>query len=59
MQTRIAYVIPDENPFTDWEITQRYAPEGTITEQIVQKHSAAIAKVRAVIKQAELDGVIP
>ena len=59
MQTRYVYDIPDENPFNDWDISQRYAPEGTITEQIVQQHFVAVGKIKEIIRKAELDGVIP
>ena len=59
MQTRHAYDIPDENPFHGWDINQRYAPERTITEQIVQKHSVAVGKLKEVISKAEREGMIP
>lgn len=59
MQTRNAYAIPAANPFQNWDITQRYAPEKDISEQAARAHAAAFGTLKQVIKQAILDGVLP
>lgn len=59
MQTRHAYAIPPDNPFQDWDIAQRYAPERDIAEQAVRNHGAAVASLRKIIEKAEYEGVLP
>lgn len=59
MQTRSAYTIPATNPFQDWDIAQRYAPEKEITEPATRNHAAAVGTLKQVIRQAILDGVLP
>jgi hypothetical protein len=59
MQTRSAYAIPANNPFQDWDIAQRYAPEKEITEQMARTHGAALGTLKQVIRKAERDGVLP
>ena len=58
MQTRLCYLISEENPFKDWNIADRYAPNGAITKETAQNHRVAFNEVRELIKKAELDGVI-
>lgn len=59
MQTRNAYEIPSQNPFQDWDISQRYAPENEITEDTTRAHGDAVCKLRQIIMRAKLDGVLP
>lgn len=59
MQTRSACTIPATNPFQDWDIAQRYAPEKEITELATRNHAAAVGTLKQVIRQAILDGVLP
>ncbi len=59
MQTRSAYEIPPNNPFQDWDITQRYAPEKEITEQTARTHGATVGTLKQIIRKAEQDGVLP
>lgn len=59
MQTRHAYAIPPANPFQDWNIAQRYAPEKEITELATRNHAAAVGTLKQVINKAILDGVLP
>ena len=51
------YDIPEDNPFQNWKIDQRYAHSEYITEYIVKTHIDAVTKINNIIKQAELDGV--
>lgn len=59
MQTKKTYVLPMNNPFHDWRIDQRYAHENDITEQTARNHGAAVASLKKIVKEAELDGVLP
>ena len=59
MQTRNAYTIPANNPFQDWDISQRYASRADITEQVVRNHAEAVGALKKVIRQAIFDGVLP
>ena len=51
------YDIPEDNPFQNWKIDQRYIHSDFITKQIVENHICSIEKINKIIKQAELDGV--
>ena len=51
------YGIPEDNPFQNWKIDQRYIHSDFITKQIVENHICSIEKINKIIKQAELDGV--
>jgi hypothetical protein len=53
------YEIPDENPFDDWRITQRYAHRTRFDEIRASRHREGARVIRAVIRQAQLDGIIP
>ncbi len=59
MQTRHAYAIPPDNPFQDWDIAQRYAPEKEITEHAARNHATAVGTLKQIIRKAERDGVLP
>ena len=59
MQTRDAYTIPEENPFLDWDIAQRYTHEKDITEQMCRNHCAAVNILKKILRKAMLfDGRI-
>ncbi|WP_300809074.1 hypothetical protein [uncultured Desulfovibrio sp.] len=58
MQTRNDYPIPADNPFQDWDISQRYASKTDITEQAARSHAAAVGTLKNIIKQAIFDGVL-
>lgn len=58
MQTRKTYSISEENPFADWNVSQRYDNEDSITMEVVQKHRLAVVEVEKIVRKAELDGVL-
>ena len=58
LQTRKTYSISEENPFADWNVSQRYDNEDSITKEVVQKHRLAVLEVEKIVRKAELDGVL-
>ena len=46
------------NPFTDWDVGQRYAHRAGIAEPRVQAHKAGAETAWGVLQQAILDGVV-
>lgn len=52
------YVLPSPNPFLDWNASQRYTNSGAITLQSVQAHKIAAETVAALIRKAQLEGLI-
>lgn len=47
MQTRNVFVIPDENPFRDWNIAQRYAPATPQKERLQNRLQRSMAQLSA------------
>lgn len=47
------------NPFTDWDISQRYAHRSEFNEARAQRHKAGSDRVSALIQKARRDGLIP
>ena len=52
------YVLPNPNPFLDWEASQRYANSNDILLPSVQTHRAAAMTVAAMVRKAQLEGLI-
>lgn len=46
------------NPFSDWDVGQRYAPSSTILANQVQRHQAGALLAQKCLTAAILDGVI-
>jgi hypothetical protein len=53
------YDILADKPFDDWRIEQRYAHRVHFDEARAKKHRQGALAVRAVIRKARLDGIIP
>lgn len=53
-----AYILPSQNPYEDWSIEQRYVDSADILLSTVEKHREAANKVAALVKKAQLEGVI-
>jgi hypothetical protein len=53
-----AYVLPSPNPYHDWQASQRYANSGDVSLPRVESHRAAAGSVAALVKKAQLEGVI-
>ncbi len=51
-------LIPNQNPFSNWRIEQRYAPASSITQSIAHQHRTALDDVRRVVLEAKLDGIL-
>jgi hypothetical protein len=47
------------NPFTDWDVAQRYAHRSQIAPTAVERHRRGCALTRKVLETALLDGVLP
>lgn len=55
----IAYGLPAENPFSGWEISQRYARKDQFDESRVSAHRAGAEMVRRLVRQALMDNILP
>ncbi len=53
-----ALMEPQSNPFQSWDVNQRYHHRSEITRERADQHKDGAEKARAVLKMAELDGVI-
>lgn len=57
-QHRNFYAINSQNPFSNWEIGQRYSQKQDIDEQTAKEHKRAVEELRKIINKAKLDGVL-
>lgn len=51
------YILP-QNPFTDWDVSDRYANSSNFNSAKVSKHQAGARTVRDLIKKAQLAGIL-
>lgn len=58
MQTRSIYLIPTSNPFSNWNIAQRYENEINISRSNTQNHRNTVIHIAKIIKQAKRDGIL-
>jgi len=54
----VQYGLPSSTPFDDWRVSQRYAQEQCFDHARVEPHRAAAHTVRALVKNAEMAGLI-
>lgn len=54
----LQYGLPSTNPFHDWKVSQRYAPEQNFDRVRVESHRIGAHTVRDCIKNAERDGLL-
>ena len=54
----VTYVLPQVNPFNDWNISQRYAHQSQFDVARTTPHQTGANQVRQLIKKAELEGLI-
>lgn len=54
-----AYALPANNPFDDWDMSQRYAPSTAIDVTRAHAHRTGAELVMQRIKQATQDGLLP
>jgi hypothetical protein len=48
------YVIQSENPFSNWDASDRYANENEFTPECVQQHQIAAKSIRKLVKDYQL-----
>jgi len=53
-----AYVLPTPDPFTDWEVAQRYAHQSNFDQARVNDHQSGASQVRELVKKARREGLI-
>lgn len=54
----VRFVLPSEIPFDNWRAEQRYANTGHFDLDRVEPHRAAAHVVHALMKKAELEGLV-
>jgi len=52
------YALPQQNPFTDWNVSQRYAHRSHFDAARVQRHRRGAEEVLKMVKKARLEGLI-
>ena len=52
------YVLTTNNPFSGWDISQRYARGDQFDESRVSAHRRGAEVVRTLLKQARVDGIL-
>jgi hypothetical protein len=52
------YILSQQNPFSNWSISDRYADESGFNQPYVEPHKNAAAQVEILIAQARSDGLI-
>lgn len=54
-----AYVLPDRDPFFDWDISDRYAHQSNFDQQRAKGHQVGAAAVCELVKRAQREGLLP
>ncbi len=52
------YTLPTNNPFADWDISQRYANRSNFDQTRAQSHQSGAKLVRQLVDKARRDGLI-
>jgi len=52
------YPVPSENPFDDWNVSQRYAHRDQFDEVRIDRHRRGAEYVRKLLSKAQKDGLI-
>jgi hypothetical protein len=52
------YALSQQNPFANWDVSDRYADESGFDQPHVEPHKNAAAQVKSLLRQAERDGLI-
>lgn len=52
------YVLPSANPFSDWDVSDRYAHQSNFDRARAEGHQAGAKIVCDLVKKAQLDGTI-
>lgn len=54
----VEYVLPASCPFSNWDVSQRYAPQSQFDECSVEPHRAGADAVHRLVSRAIRDGLI-
>jgi hypothetical protein len=54
-----SYGLPAKNPFSDWDVSQRYANRSEFDESRVKGHEDGARLVRELVKTARREGFLP
>lgn len=54
----LACILPSENPFLIWNISNRYAKTTDITQAMVDNHKTAATQVKKLVKRAQQEGLL-
>jgi hypothetical protein len=54
----VNYALPQTNPFANWDVNQRYEHQASFTQHIVDPHKQGAECVKALVKKAQLEGLI-
>ncbi|OOC12519.1 hypothetical protein BM451_16300 [Dickeya dadantii] len=52
------YLLSSNNPFNDWQASQRYDHQQNFTQMTAEKHRNGAEQVQNILKQAKMGGVI-
>jgi hypothetical protein len=52
------YVLPDTNPFDDWDVSDRYAHQSSFDRARVQAHRTGATMICELIRKAQREGLI-
>lgn len=52
------YTIAAENPFHNWDVSNRYASKGNFNAAYVDPHKSAAHSVNSLIKKAQIEGLL-
>ncbi len=56
-QNAVGYALPEDNPFKDWHVAQRYAAQRHFDASGVSAHRAGAELVQRLIRKAERDSL--
>jgi len=54
----VSMILPTQNPFSDWDVSQRYANQTNFTHSRVATHRLGAKAVHSLIAKAQKDGFI-
>lgn len=52
------YALPSSNPFSNWDVADRYAHQSHFNQAQAQGHQAGAQAVRSLIAKAQLEGLL-
>ena len=55
----VRYELVGENPFSDWDISGRYAHRTQFDAQRTAEHRAGVDRVSCLVRQAQNEGLLP